>query len=213
MQAAIGLMTDHLVEVEAMKSILVLLAEAQPIFHGRVIIEQGSIGRLDRGRNDVIRRFGGLGTADWLLFVDSDMVFTPDDFRKLAEWANPVRYPILSGLYYKDSTPPLPVAFRWDEDGHSKHVELSGDALQQVDGAGMGFMLIHIDALNKIYDNFAGQEEPWCDNGQRGPAGQPLADDLSFCYRATECGLPIHLVTTTDLGHIKAKALHADGWR
>lgn len=192
MRVAVGVMHDSMMDAPFVVS-LTRLIQMSPM---PVIFGGGQIGRLDVGRNNVIRQFLAREETDWLLFLDTDMVFSPEDFAKLCDKADIMESPILSGVYYQDSNPPRPVAFKWDDSGHSKHWDEKGTGLVKVDLVGMGFFLIHRRVLEDV-------GAPWCDNGRLGPAGQSLSDDFSLCYAAQQKGYKIKLNTEVKLGHVK----------
>jgi hypothetical protein len=188
---AVGVMHDSMMDAPFVVSLSRLLQVApMPI-----IFQGGQIGRLDIGRNKVIENFLRYD-AEWLLFLDTDMVFTPQDFVTLAQSANDKTAPIVSGLYYQDTMPPRPVAFVWDKNGRSQHWDGKGTGMVKVDLVGMGFVLIHRSVLEAM-------EGDWCNNGRLGPAHQSLSDDFSFCYKAQELGFDIKLNTAVKPGHVK----------
>jgi len=68
-----------------------------------------------RGRNQ--KPFNGEYTYDYIMWIDSDIVFTPDDFFKLLErmQKNP-DMPMLSGLYLMADGHHTTCVDKWDED-------------------------------------------------------------------------------------------------
>ena len=97
--------------------------------------------------------------------------------------------------------------FRY-KDGHTKTVkDFRNGSVISVDVAGLGFMLTHREVLEKMAAAHFSQYRPWFDNSALGPAGQPLADDSSFCARAKELGYNILVDTAVVLGHIKPKVI------
>lgn len=115
-----------------------------------------------RQRQDLLDSWYENETADWLLWLDSDIIITPDIFDKLWDVADKDEFPVITGVYmtYKDTDGvlrmPFPCIFQYDEkeeDYKSIH-PLPDNSLVQVDAAGMGLLLIHrsvIDALYKVY--------------------------------------------------------------
>ena len=203
MSVRLGILSDEKMDYQFVVSLL-RLADARGLT--KAIMANGDVGRLDEGRNRVAGEF--LRTdAEWLLWLDTDMAFTPLDFDNLMQRAKQGN-PIASGLYYRASDPPTPCAMRY-KDGHAKAITAppKGKTIS-VDTAGFGFMLTHREVLEKMLAEDFNPTHPWFDNGERGPAGQTLADDASFCWRAKKLGYDILVDTNVLIGHIKAGVLY-----
>lgn len=96
----IGTVADDKVDTEWVSSLLWLLNAHVKDFRNRVIVTRGYIGRLDRGRQAVAQVFMESTDADYLLSIDSDMVFTPKHYELLLEGAqNMDGESIVSGIY------------------------------------------------------------------------------------------------------------------
>lgn len=142
---------------------------------------------------------------DWLLFVDSDMGFEPLALDKLLAVADPVTRPVVGalcfGLQQRDpdgmggyDCKPFPTIF--DFDGHFNiRWDYPRDAVTRVSATGCGFLLIHRDVLAKFDDG------TWFDRARLG--SELLGEDLSFCARAGEMGVPIHVHTGVHTSHYK----------
>ena len=198
----LGILSDDKLDYQFVVSLL-RLADARGVT--KAIFANGDVGRLDEGRNRVAAEF--LKTdAEWLLWLDTDMVFTPVDFDNILRRGG-MGNPIVTGLYYRASDPPTPCAMRY-KDGHARVLTtVAPNKAISVDTAGFGFMLTHREVLEKMAPQY-NPTHPWFDNGQIGPNGQALADDSSFCFRAKELGYDIILDTSIRLGHIKAKPIY-----
>jgi len=176
---------------------------------------------LDDGRNVVIERALARGHFDYLLFVDSDIAWTPDDVRTLVAAAEAhVDEPAIYVGAYSSTRHGAQFAVVGNfapgtrsvqcftlEEFYEIHAEV-GDGIVRVDGAGAGFMLIPrviIDKLLAIH----GSPVPWfC---------EPIIDgvhhgeDYGFCIRAAEAGFPTYLVPSVTLLHNKTVALGFPG--
>lgn len=135
---------------------------------------------------------------DSVLFVDSDMVFEPDDFEKLVE----VSFGIVSGLYYTRIEPARPVAYKDVQiktvDKEPSVTEIIVDTkktLQSAEAIGFGFVLIKRAALLVMKDRYSELFTPKWGCGE----------DIAFCIRAKKCGLGIFVRTDTQLGHVGEK--------
>lgn len=177
---------------------------------------------LDDGRNVVIERALAHPTKfDYLLFVDSDIAWTPEHVRKIVAAAEAhVDEPAIYTGAYSSANNGVPFVVVGNfipgthnvkcftlEEFYEIHAEV-GDGIVRVDGAGAGFMLIPrviIDKLLAIH----GSPVPWfC---------EPIIDgvhhgeDYGFCIRAAEAGFPTYLVPSVTLLHNKTVALGFPG--
>ena len=133
--------------------------------------------------------------ADYVLWLDSDMVFSSDVLQRL--WQDRDKGDIITGVYYRRVEPYKPVLFskleiendqcQWD--GYD---DFPQDKLFEVAGCGFGCVLtptsVFVDVINKFGNMFS-----------------PLAgvgEDLSFCWRARQCGYKIVADPTIQLGHV-----------
>ena len=133
--------------------------------------------------------------ADYVLWLDSDMVFSSDVLQRL--WQDRDKGDIITGVYYRRVEPYKPVLFskleiendqcQWD--GYD---DFPQDKLFEVAGCGFGCVLtptnVFVDVINKFGNMFS-----------------PLAgvgEDLSFCWRARQCGYNIVADPSIQLGHV-----------
>ncbi len=78
--------------------------------------------QIARQRDRLINHWYDSNKADWLLWVDSDVVISPETFRIL--WANKDRLarPMITGVYFTSDNPeeplmiPLPTLFMFEDD-------------------------------------------------------------------------------------------------
>ena len=196
----LGILSDEKLDFQFVVS-LMRLADARGIT--KALFANGDVGRLDQGRNVVAKAF--LETdAEWLLWIDTDMVFEPQHLDQLLAH----KQPIVSGLYYRASDPPTPCMMRYKDKQARVVKDWPKKKLIAVDTAGFGFMLTHRDVLEKIASKRFSPTHPWFDNAQAGPGGQSLADDSSFCVRAALCGYQVLVDTSVRIGHIKQAVLY-----
>ena len=176
--------------------------------------------RIAHGRNILVDAFLKETRADWLLMVDSDMVFDAEDIDTLFEVANPDDCPIVGGLCFgatangmmfptlyifqnpEDTEDGSPVQKVWDYPDYG---------LCEVDGTGAAFLLMHRNTLDKMGETFAGAN-PWFAEGTvyRGLA---FGEDMAFCARAKSLDIPIHVHTGAKIGHIKPQVMDEDAYR
>ena len=138
--------------------------------------------------------------ADYILWLDSDMVFAPDTLERMMKVLD--EHPeidILSGLYFRRAQPFTPVLF-------SKLEQTADDVLEWADvhdmpdepfevaGCGFGCVLMKTDCLLDI----AAKEHG-------GKWFTPIAnagEDCAFCIRARREGYKIYCDPTITLGHM-----------
>ena len=132
--------------------------------------------------------------CDYVLWLDSDMVFPSDVLQKL--FADREKGDIITGIYYRRVEPYQPVVFsKLEIDGLECKWENQDDIpddLFEVEGCGFGCVLtptnVFIDSMNKYGNMFA-------------PIGG-VGEDLSFCWRARQCGYKIVADPSVQLGHV-----------
>lgn len=205
----VGMIHDDFVNSRFLRALTGLNAVARP-GEPTIYVESGG-GSLDRGRNLLVQKF--LQTDyPWLLQVDTDQFFSVEQFDRLRATADEVERPIVSGLYFANERPPRPAMYRWTDEGVGKSVlEWEEDEVIEVDGVGGGFLLVHrsvYEAMNHP-DEYEGRAGSWFNQSGRGPNGQLLNEDSSFCVRAQAHGYRIYVDTGVFVGHIKSRIL---GW-
>jgi hypothetical protein len=151
--------------------------------------------------------FNGKLDYDYIMWLDSDMVFTPKDFAKLLG----AKKDIVSGLYLMDGGAQYATVEHWDLE-YFKHnytfefltpeaVTTKGSTLLKVEYTGFGFILIKKGVFEKI-------GYPWfrpiyyeLPNGIK----DFCAEDVGFCQLAIQNGFEIYIDPTVVLGHEKTK--------
>ena len=139
---------------------------------------------------------------DRVLWLDSDMVFEPDLEQRLAARLDE-GYDIVSGLYFTRKSPIRPVIYKeiyieQNEDGSVKPVSVNyddypRDSFFEIAACGFGAVMMTVDVLKRIRDHFGLPFSPAIGFGE----------DLSFCMRAKELGIPIWCDSSIKLKHIR----------
>ena len=141
---------------------------------------------------------------DYIMWIDSDMVFTPEHFQKLLSRDKD----IVSGIYLMADKERIPAITDWNrkffkENGtfnFLKPADLKGDDLVEVVYIGMGFMLVR----KGVYESIP---YPWFDP-QKFDFGDSIIDfaseDVSFCLKARQIGHKIYIDPTVMVGHEKS---------
>lgn len=135
--------------------------------------------------------------ADYVLWLDSDMTFAPDILeRMMAVMDEHKDIDILSGLYFRRSTPFTPVAFdklEAGEDGNLVFEDMKEipDGLKEIAGCGFGCVLMKTDCL--------------FDAEIKGAWFTPMlnaGEDCAFCIRARKAGYKIFIDPSIEFGHM-----------
>lgn len=166
---------------------------------------------LDVGRNFVVQRFLSGTDADVLLFVDSDMEFTPGDVHGIVRKCSAAQ-PVIGGMYVNwfADFGVRPVALDWVEvDGQRRMdpIELpdpDGGPVP-VDCVGTGFMAIHRSLLDRMTEVF-GHPMPWF--AEVVMHGSQMGEDVTFCQRAIHLGHPVVVDPSITVGHHKTQLFH-----
>ena len=174
--------------------------------------------RIAEARSKVVEAFAET-RAEWLLMIDSDMVWEADALDKLLETADPVDAPIVGGLCFggRADKPMFPTIYSVvaDDDGNfhgvNSVIEYPKDSVIKVGATGAAFLLVHRDVfvkMRKAFGKLPGGEPnpyPWFVEASNG--GKPYGEDISFCIRALALDIPIYVDTRVKIGHIKTRVL------
>lgn len=135
--------------------------------------------------------------ADLIMWFDSDMVFNPDTLVRMLKTIDDGA-DFVTGCYYRRTAPFTPTLFsslEIDENNNAKWEEfdeIPEDKIFPVAGCGFGCVLMKTDMLREIYKKFGRLFSPIGEVGE----------DLSFCWRARECGYTLVCDPTIPLGHV-----------
>ena len=159
-----------------------------------IMFQVGSL--IYDARNKLAKQAIKMG-ADYTMWFDSDMIFQPDTMIKLLEH----NAPIVSGAYFRRSPPYHLVAFDKCDTKNREWLDLPlPDKTVKCGGVGFGCVLIRTDVLFEVAARFKTWFEPM--NG--------FGEDLSFCWRARECGFDILLDPSVSCGHIGQIVVNKD---
>jgi len=228
-KVVIGYLHPGTVHAAFMESVLDLLVY-DVAFHKRIVNGGGRLAtqagaNLSGPRNALVRRFLDYGKADWLWLVDTDMTFAPDTVERLLEFADPETAPIVGGLCFgfddKGDIQPTLFGLLGEEDHPQvvRYHEWPPDAMFQVAATGGACLLLHKTVLEHIRDiqvpSRGGRRGfndafPWFQEVEHD--GQPVSEDITFCWRAGLAGIPIFVNTAVRLGHIKDRELTMDAY-
>lgn len=181
------------------KGIMPLVSQAYDpvVFYARNKVLGGDV---LKGKNQ--KPFQGTQEYDYLMWIDSDIMFSFSDFKKLLSWNKP----IVAGVYLMADNKHYAVVKHWDKDYFVKNgsfkfetPESMGKELTKVAYTGMGFMLMKKGVMESL-------EYPWFR-----PVMHDMTDeiqdfsseDASVCWLLQEKGHDIYVDPSVRVGHEK----------
>ena len=118
--------------------------------------------QIARQREKVVQHWYQNIDSDWLLWVDSDVVISPERFLRLWNKKDKDKHPIVTGVYFTSTQPeeplmtPVPTVYTFAEKngvvGISPLHPLPKDKFMKVSAAGMGFVLMHKSAIKQVLE-------------------------------------------------------------
>lgn len=193
-----------------------LLMQASAKGHQCMISQQySSVVHFARARclgGDVLKGpdqkpFQGQIEYDAMMWIDSDIVFKPEDFFRILESPHDVT----AGLYMMEDLTHLAAVKEWNQDFFAKNGSfkflrpddiVGAPEYMEVAYAGMGWMLIRKGAVEDI-------KYPWfrSELNTIGELVDLCSEDVSFCNALKAAGHPIHIDTKLRVGHQKKMIL------
>lgn len=169
---------------------------------------------ISTARNAQVRIFLQ-SDAEWLWILDSDMAFPADTLDRLCERAHDVERPVVGGLCFSLLTDPKTGAeypaptLYLVSDRPGVMLRLwswpHGD-LVEVDATGAACLLVHRSVLERMGEVHAA---PWPWFQEVAMDGRPVSEDITFCLRARQLGVPVHVDTSVEIDHMKLLPVNA----
>lgn len=135
--------------------------------------------------------------VDQVLWLDSDMVFRPSLLENMTKVAKENDIDFLTGLCFRRKPPYTPTIFDkldWKDDRcHYTQFMSIPEGRFQVGGCGFAGVLLQTDVLMSVASKF---------NGRMFDPLPGMGEDLSFCWRARQCGYDIWCDSEIELGHV-----------
>lgn len=154
-----------------------------------VVCSSGSL--IDENRNNLVKKVLELD-IDYLLMIDTDMVFKPEDIEKIEKH-------LASGLdivsgFCRRGGDALPAIFKWDKEvGDYQACLVDSSGVIEVEAVGGAFLAISKKVLESIPFPFSFLT---INNKWQG-------EDISFCHRAREKGFKIYCDLDLKIGHLR----------
>lgn len=164
--------------------------------------------QIARQRQSLWDFWSNLSDSEWLLWVDSDIVITPQVLNMLWEVADKKTKPVVTGTYFVSSQneqslmQPVPALYLETGDQYRTQLihPLPENQVIPVDVAGFGLMLMHrsiIDPVKKV----AGDISVFGENQQA--ADKFISEDVSFCRNLKKAGIQLYAHTGATVQHMK----------
>lgn len=137
---------------------------------------------------------------DRILWIDSDMVFSPDTYERLSADLDEGRE-FVTALAFSRKEPIGPVIYK--ETGYTKqgrelipfarkYLDYPRDSVFEVKATGMACCMMTTNLIKKIFAEYGAPFSP-----------QPgFGEDLSFCIKCEQSGVPIWCDSSIKVGHI-----------
>lgn len=162
--------------------------------------------------------FKGEVNYDFIMWIDSDQVFTVDSFVTLLKYQGD----IVSGLYLMENGKEFATVEKMDNDFFAKkgHYEFltpeevllrrkkEKPPVMEVDYTGMGWMLVKKGVFEKL--EYPWFRPEWVNYERSDASGNKITvneftmEDVAFCMRAREKGFKILVDTNVVIGHEKS---------
>lgn len=162
--------------------------------------------QIARQRGEVMADFEKSG-FDWLLWVDSDIVFSVDQVKMLWDAKDAETRPLISGVYFVSMEPqqslmrPNPCIYMDDGVGLTPVHPLPHDQVLPIDAAGLGFTLMHKSVAQKLRAEYGGATFGIKVDGAH------ESEDISFFRKCRSLGIQPYAHTGALVPHIKRFAL------
>ena len=152
--------------------------------------------------------FDGKIDYDYIMWIDSDQIFSFEQIQKLISYDKD----IVSGIYKTENGQNFACVKDWNQDHYKKHGSFyflqqedcaNHRGLMEVQYNGMGFMLIKKGVFEKV-------EYPWFRQMKKqvGDLEEYCSEDVAFCQLAREAGFKIFIDPQMVVGHEKMRVLY-----
>jgi hypothetical protein len=165
--------------------------------------------QIGRQRETIVKAWYEQNKSDWILWVDSDVVISPDVFMKLWDKRDAVEKPLLTGVYFTTDTPeeplmvPSPTVFEFVVNGNEVGIKrlhpLPKDKFLQVGAAGMGFVLMHRNVITRILE----VEPNTPIFTEVGVNKSFMGEDIFFFALCNKANIPVWCDTSALVPHMK----------
>ena len=149
---------------------------------------------------------------DRVLWLDSDMVFQPDLFKRLKERLDE-GHDFVSGIYFSRKQPVHPVFYEEckitkNEAGQTIPMiepfkDYPENDLFEIQACGFGGVMMNTSIIKAVNDKYGLPFYPILGFGE----------DLAFCYRLKQLGIKMMCDSSIKLGHLGTREITEETWR
>ena len=156
------------------------------------------VGSLVYNARNSLARQAIKSEVDQVLWLDSDIVFGPDLLQRMTKVRQDNNIDMLTAICFRRKPPYTPCLFdrleRLDN-GKVSYTSIMSvpDGIFKVGGCGMAGVLMGLDVLISVAAKF---------DGKMFDPLPGMGEDVSFCWRARQCGYDIYCGTSIELGHV-----------
>ena len=166
--------------------------------------------QIARQRQTVVDYWYDKTEYEWLVWVDSDVVISPEKFKLLWDNKNKDTHPVVTGVYFTTDNPeeplmvPMPTVYSFANDGKgnfglARVHPLPENKLIKVDAAGMGFIIMHRSIVPKIRE-IAPDGQVFMEMGR---GSKFIGEDIFFFALCDKAEIPVHCHTGATAPHMK----------
>jgi hypothetical protein len=163
--------------------------------------------QIARQRQALFDAWEAMGT-DWLLWVDSDIIVTPQVFKMIWDTADKITKPVVSGLYFVSNEneqtlmEPLPAMYKetGDEFLTQPIHPFPQNQVIPVDITGFGLVLMHKSVIPKVKEIAQGHS---VFGEKQNPGKKFVSEDVAFCRYLKKAGIQIYVHTGAMVQHMK----------
>ncbi len=179
-----------------------------------VIHEQGLY--VAHMRNKLVKRF--LKTpaeCEWLMMIDTDQQFDPHIPYQLVESAEEAGVTVMTALYFGILIDTVPMWWTRNAEGDMTTLaDIKLDEIHELAGFGCGMFVVHRSVLEVMGERYKEDAYQWFAHDQVEFKGEPtrMGEDLCFCQRLTDMGIPMYGDARVRIGHDKSQLITLDSF-
>ena len=136
--------------------------------------------------------------ADYVFWLDSDMVFTPEIVEDLMFSGKE----IVTGIAHSRRPPYSSCIFTEIYPGVQKWKGEYPKSTFEIAACGMACCLMSTEVLSAVHDKFGMAFQPTPEYGE----------DVAFCWRASQCGYKIWAEPGVRVGHVGRRVIYPEDW-
>lgn len=186
---------------------------------------------VDQARNMIVESAEG----EWLFFLDSDVLVPADTIPRLINTAVKNNLKIVSGLYWRRDTNPVPGLYAWFRDqitpygrgGHRAILNFQPGSLVKADVVGAGCLLINREVFRVIPQSgvrdwylknygdlpvYRNVPDGWFIFGPKVTANM-MSEDFIFFHVAKDYGYDLYVDTSISCRHILPFSIGEQGFQ